>query len=144
MRKVVQELLEKYQLYGTPDIFLGHDNKYHYVYLTINKIDEKFYIGKKSTSNLNEKYYGSGKYITEALEKYTDEAFIVYKLKFFNSAQEALRFEKVLVPNRVRNDSYCYNVKLGGGSGGWELYNSDEFEPGNKGLKADLLNQQKF
>ena len=42
----------------------------NFVYKTTNKINNRFYIGVHSTDILNDGYFGSGKLLTQAIEKY--------------------------------------------------------------------------
>lgn len=82
--------------------------KYHYVYIIINKINHKFYIGKHSTNNLDDGYMGSGTAINKAIQKYGIENFSKRILCFCNSAEDALVIEEFLVTDYIvsRNDSY--------------------------------------
>lgn len=49
--------------------------KYYIIYKTINKINNKYYIGKHITSNINDNYLGSGKHLGRAIKKYGKENF---------------------------------------------------------------------
>ena len=44
--------------------------EYHYVYLIVNKIDLKLYIGKHSTNDLNDGYFGSGADLKKQIRLY--------------------------------------------------------------------------
>ena len=71
--------------------------KYNYVYITTNKINGKFYIGKHSTDNLNDNYLGSGIMLNKAIKKYGKEKFKQRILCFCDSEEEAFEVEKYLV-----------------------------------------------
>lgn len=51
------------------------NKKYHYVYRIINKLNNKFYYGVHSTSNIDDGYMGSGKRLGYAKNKYGLENF---------------------------------------------------------------------
>lgn len=90
---------------------------YHFCYKTTNTVNGKFYLGKHSTDNLNDGYLGSGDMLLRALKKYGKNNFKREVLCFFNSPEEALEFEEILVDQRVVDDDRCYNLKLGGNGG---------------------------
>ena len=113
-------LLDKHK---EENIFKGEDGKYHYVYLTINTINSKFYIGKHTTSSLNDRYIGSGTHILNAIKKYGESSFINYKLVFFNKEQDAYDYESYLLSEDMIKKfkdvlNITYNLRAGrvGGS----------------------------
>lgn len=89
------------------------------VYKTTNKINEKYYIGKHKTEDLNDAYLGSGKLIKRAVEKYGPENFEKEVLYVFNTPEETNLKEKELVTEKEVKDPNCYNLKEGG-EGGWD------------------------
>lgn len=91
--------------------------KYHYVYLTINLMNEKMYIGKHSTDNLEDGYLGSGTYFNNAVKKYGKENFEKQILFMYDNLQEALDKEKEIITEDVIESEKFYNLK-GGGIGG--------------------------
>ena len=70
---------------------------YHYVYKTINLINNKYYIGVHSTSKLNDKYLGSGQIIKSAILKYGRSNFKLEILKYFETRDLALAYEKEII-----------------------------------------------
>jgi hypothetical protein len=44
--------------------------KFHFIYKTTNLLNNKFYIGMHSTSNLKDGYLGSGTHLRYAIRKY--------------------------------------------------------------------------
>lgn len=60
-------------------------NKNHYIYSIVNQINDKFYIGRRSTdkSPLEDDYFGSGgKHFKNALKKYGKENFVKEIIEF--------------------------------------------------------------
>lgn len=91
--------------------------KYNYVYITTNKINGKFYIGKHSTDNLNDNYLGSGIMLNNAIKKYGKENFKQRILCFCDSEEEAFEVEKYLVTEYIVSREDCYNLHIGGDGG---------------------------
>ena len=91
--------------------------KYNYVYITTNKINGKFYIGKHSTDNLNDKYLGSGIKLNNAIKKYGKENFKKRILCFCESEEQAFEVEKFLVTEYIVSREDCYNLHIGGDGG---------------------------
>lgn len=96
--------------------FLGQDQTYHYVYLTIDKTNNRFYIGKHSTYDLDDGYLGSGVYLWRAIDSHGIENFINIKLKFFMLESEAYEYEDSLITNEMIKSEECYNIQGGGSS----------------------------
>lgn len=89
--------------------------KYYFVFKTTNKINDRYYIGVHATKYLNDNYLGSGKLITQAIEKYGKDNFIREILEFFPDYESALNYEKELVNEDRLLDKNCYNLCIGGG-----------------------------
>lgn len=88
--------------------------KFYYFYKITNTINNHFYYGVHSTNNLNDDYMGSGKRLHFAYKKYGIENFKKEILKFFNSADEAYKYESEIVNETLISDSNCYNLIPGG------------------------------
>lgn len=92
-----------------------------YVYIIINTINNKKYIGvsmkcdEKSIKN----YFGSGFAIKDAIKKYGKENFRKEILKKFDSEDGARNYERKLISelNAIESDEY-YNLVSGGYGGG--------------------------
>jgi hypothetical protein len=150
--KFVQEVLEKYK--GLGDVFKGTDHKYHYIYLTINKHNSHFYIGKHSSSKHPDKdtYIGSGWGFNKAIKKYGRQAFINHKLKFFECEQDAFAEEAEIVSysyiQKYNNElRVTYNLTTGGIGGGIPSEETrarfSEVKKGKKLSEQDKENKRK-
>lgn len=90
--------------------------KYHYFYKITNLINNKYYYGVHSTTNLNDGYMGSGTLIRKVINKYGTDNLQKEILKFFNTSEEMFNYEKEFITEEVINDPKCYNL-VGGGCG---------------------------
>ena len=96
----------------------------HYIYKTINNINNKYYLGKHSTENLDDTYLGSGKLLKLAIMKYGKENFTRLILAYADTEKQAYEFEERLIKISDITNSNCYNI-VSGGHG----FNSDETNP---------------
>jgi hypothetical protein len=113
------------------------NKKIHYVYKTVNMINEKFYIGKHSAYQFDPCYFGSGTAIRAALKKYGKESFKVSLVKKFLNEDEAYTYEKNLIKNYL-NDNKCYNL-VAGGKGFTQLSSKHASNLAKKSNWLDLL-----
>ena len=102
--------------------FKSDDGLYHYVYLTYNLQNYKFYVGHHSDKELNNKYRGSGVYINRDLKQKGRQNFQHIKLKFFQTREEKIEEEKKIVNQEYislyrDNLRITYNLKTGGEGG---------------------------
>ena len=126
-----EEILMSYQV-STIDIKRGLDGKYHYIYLTQNLTNGRFYIGKHTHTNHHNTYIGSGNKqkakscpLNLAIEKYGKSSFKKTILRFFKTSEEAYEAEKELLSLEfIKKYGYvggslklCYNIKVGGKGG---------------------------
>ena len=88
---------------------------YNYVYLITNTLNNKKYIGKHSTDNLNDNYIGSGIIIKQIVRKYGKNIFKKEILQFCNSEEEAFEKEKYWINfyNALQDENF-YNLDQGG------------------------------
>lgn len=96
----------------------------HYVYKITNLKNGMFYIGKHSTDHVDDGYMGSGKLVRRAISKYGAENFKKEILQFFETASEALLYEKELVTEELVERKDTYNLTVGG-SGSWYAANAN-------------------
>lgn len=91
---------------------------YYYVYKTTNLINGKFYYGvHKSKKYFDEKYIGSGVLLKKAIEAYGKESFKTEAIKYFDSYEEALKYETEIITSELILSEKCYNLNIGGKGG---------------------------
>ena len=99
-----------------------------YVYITKNKINNKFYIGKKESSFYDNTYFGSGKLIKNAIKKYGIDNFdnkILYEAEDENTLNEKEKFfikEYIMLYGK----EMTYNIAEGGTGGNTFKYLSEK------------------
>ena len=115
---------------------LGDDGRYHYVYLTVNKTNGFFYIGKKTVKEMNRNhkiksnavevqlqyslkmYYGSGVNIKNAIKTEGKSNFLKFVIKFCKSSKEGFDLENRLVDEETLKQFFnlqcMYNIRTGG------------------------------
>jgi hypothetical protein len=86
----------------------------HYVYKITNLVNNKIYIGKHSTNNINDGYMGSGKLIKHAIEKYGVDKFKKEIMFEFETEEEALLMESEIVDSVFVSRLDTYNIAEGG------------------------------
>lgn len=91
--------------------------KYHFVYKTTNLINETFYIGIHSTSNISDGYIGSGKRLRRSIRKYGVENFKCEILEFLPDRESLFKREAELVNEELIKEEKCLNLKPGGNGG---------------------------
>lgn len=115
----------------------------HYlVYKVTNTINGKYYIGAHKTKNVNDNYFGSGKIISEAIEKYGKESFVKEILFYASSEEEMFLKEKEIITKDVVDDPLSYNLTLGG-LGGCRLTTEQAKNNGKKCIsKIHIINRE--
>lgn len=95
---------------------------YYTVYKTTCLVNNKIYIGKHQTKNLNDGYLGSGKSLLRAVNKYGKENFKVERI-LLNNEEEMNELEAFIVDEEFVSRKDTYNITLGG-FGGFFYINS--------------------
>ncbi len=86
------------------------------VYKTINKINNKFYVGYDTKNDST--YLGSGKILKRAIEKYGRENFVKEILEKCNNEQELVKREIYWIDRlNATNKDIGYNIATGGNGG---------------------------
>lgn len=88
--------------------------KYHYFYKITNLLNNHFYYGVHNTNDIEDGYMGSGKRLQYAYKIYGIENFKKEILKYFNSAEEAFKYESEIVTEGLVKNEECYNLINGG------------------------------
>ena len=83
------------------------------VYRITNNINNRYYIGKHITNDLDDSYYGSGLAIQRAIVKYGQENFTKTTLHICESEEEMNRLEVELI-DLALEDPLTYNLNRGG------------------------------
>jgi hypothetical protein len=123
--------------------------KYYIIYKITNLVNNRYYIGRHSTNNLNDGYLGSGKAILNAIKKYGKENFKKEILAETDDSQKLWELESQIVNEQVVNDPLSYNMTYGGKHYLYGLRNfnykkflSHQSESGKLGGKASIENHK--
>ena len=114
--------------------------KWHYIYKTTNKINEKFYVGMHSTNNLEDGYIGSGKYLWNSIRKHGRENFEVEFLEFFDSREKLRERESFIVTEDFITNPLCMNLKRGGDGG----FTTEAYKKGAKKMNEIIWNDPDY
>lgn len=115
---------------------------YYIIYKITNLINNKIYIGKHMTNDINDGYMGSGKCIRAAISKYGKENFSKEIISYHSNYEEMNIMESTLVNKEFIEQDNNYNLSLGG-YGGWHYVNKNslnlyglngDYEHGGKNL----------
>ncbi len=117
------------------------EKKFNYVYLTINIINGKQYIGDHSTNNINDNYLGSGRpYLKNAIKKYGKENFKKEILEFFPSKQKSFDAQEKYIQQYNTLYPNGYNLSPSGGlqcSPGWSEESKKKISLSKKGKPSN-------
>jgi len=99
------------------------------IYKITNNINEKYYIGRHRTTNVDDSYMGSGKAIMNAIKKYGVENFTKEIIAESWDETNLWELEKQIVNDDIVKDPQSYNMTYGGKHylHGLKTYKPDEF-----------------
>ena len=87
------------------------------IYKTTNTRNQKYYLGKHQTENINDNYLGSGIALINAIKKYGKDCFSKEILFIFDNENDMNNKEKELVTEELVNSKKTYNKGIGGEGG---------------------------
>lgn len=89
---------------------------YGYIYMTVNKINGKTYIGQHKSMKFchQDKYMGSGKNIKRAFKKYGIENFEKLLVQYVETKEEADKQERFWIAHYRERGMAQYNITNGG------------------------------
>jgi hypothetical protein len=104
------------------------------IYKTTNLINNKIYIGKHQTSDLNDGYLGSGKLLQRAIAKLGRDKFTKEILFVFDNIDDMNRKEREIVTEEFCLRRENYNISVGGHGGFNHINRNKQFfvEKSNK------------
>lgn len=115
--------------------------KYHVIYKTTCKVNNKYYVGMHSTDNLDDGYVGSGKRLWNAIRKHGKENFEVEFLEFFENRKDLIDREIEMVNEELLQDPMCMNLMIGGKGGFVSVENQfKRSQAGGLAMKSKLSN----
>lgn len=91
--------------------------KFFIIYKIKNLINNKCYVGKHETFNINDSYFGSGKILKLAIKKYGRDNFIKEIIDYCNSSEELCEREIYLIKEVNSLYPNGYNINNGGKGG---------------------------
>ena len=94
----------------------------YYIYLILNKVNGKTYVGKHESSKewYNDGYMGSGKLLKPAKKKYGIENFEKHLIQHCYSEEETNKAEKFWIAEYRSRGKAEYNIADGGEGGGFK------------------------
>lgn len=97
---------------------------FYTIYKITNKLDDKIYIGKHQTKNLDDGYMGSGKRLFYAISKYGIDNFEKEILFIYDNEYDMNAKEAELVTEEFVKEDTNYNI-CAGGKGGFGYINEN-------------------
>lgn len=88
----------------------------HYIYKTVCKITNRFYIGMHSTFDLDDGYLGSGTRLQRSIKKYGRDNHHREILEFCQNRNTLVERERELITEELIHDPNCMNLEPGNGS----------------------------
>ena len=94
----------------------------YYIYLIVNKVNGKTYVGQRKSSKewYNDGYMGSGKLLKPAKKKYGIENFEKFLIQYCYSQEETDKAEKFWIAEYRSRGKAEYNIADGGQGGGFK------------------------
>ncbi len=102
---------------------MKNEKKHNVIYIILNEVNGKTYIGAHSTDDLDDGYMGSGTALKRAQKKYGIEKFKRSILYDFDNLIEMYKKESEIVNEDFIKSKFNYNIKLGGNEG-WNCNNT--------------------
>ena len=116
---------------------------YYTIYKTTNTVNNKIYIGKHQTTDLEDAYLGSGTYLLNAITKYGENKFTKEILHTYESLEEMNDKENELVDEAFIARKDTYNIKIGGQGGFDHVHSSIDLERKRK-VNSDKAQAKKW
>jgi len=114
----------------------------HYlIYKITNLVNNKIYIGKHKTEDINDDYMGSGKILHRAIEKYGLDKFKKEILFECENEEDMNKKEAEIVDEEFVARLDTYNIKLGG-QGGFDYINQNTNWNGFNYINQNKLNNK--
>lgn len=88
-----------------------------YIYLTVNEINNKIYIGKRQKPRFEKWYKGSGTHLKLAFNKYGKDKFHTTVLEWCETEEELCQAEKRWIAHYKQMGAEMYNIADGGKGG---------------------------
>lgn len=88
---------------------------YGYIYLIVNKVNGKTYVGQHKSSNWRDKYMGSGRLLHDAKKKYGKENFEKFLIQYCETKEELDKQEIFWIAEYRSRGKAEYNISKGGG-----------------------------
>ena len=107
---------------------------YYTIYKTTNLVNNKIYIGKHITKQLDDDYLGSGILINRSIKKYGIDKFKKEILYTFDNEKEMNDMEREIVNEEFISRLDTYNINLGG-EGGFYHINTNDLNGLNKAIE---------
>lgn len=113
------------------------------VYMTLNKVNGKMYIGMDSKNN--PAYLGSGKILLSAIKKYGSQNFVKYVFEYCENRKQLCERERwwISLFGAVENDKF-YNIANGGQGGELSELHSLKISESLKGHKLSEETKDKI
>lgn len=116
IKRIIDTKLQNSGLVYSTIPFRGEDGFYHFLYVTTNKADGKFYIGIHTATRLRDGYRGSGVNIKKEFRKYGFKRFEIERYAYFKDRDSLSKAENLIVDLELLEQfkDSIYNVCTGG------------------------------